>query len=64
MRKAATVTDIGNAHVIQWYLHHERQAMIKQWDACARGFAELLKSDERILRFDPEDWSRYDGELQ
>ena len=43
--------DIGNSHVIAWYL----------WSA----LHPIVRTYYRPTyeRFDPEDWTRYDGEL-
>jgi hypothetical protein len=55
--------DVGNLHVIDYYLHHgcHIQADLYRsnltWSQAARMC--YVPCD----RFDPEDWTRYDGEL-
>ena len=45
--------DIGNAHVIDWYLWEELHS------------EPIIPEETTELgdRHDPEDWTRYDGEL-
>lgn len=46
-----TTPDIGNAHVIDWYMY------------CALAHFAYGRLYDTGDRADPEDWTRYDGEL-
>lgn len=55
--------DIGNSHVIDWYLWNALQV---QLDVAVYGTGYSLNGRHipiQDVRFDPEDWTRYDGEL-
>jgi hypothetical protein len=55
--------DLGNAHVIDWYLWNALQV---QLDAFVHGTGVSINGrwvPIQEWRFDSEDWSRYDGEL-
>lgn len=62
-KNAPMTSDLGNAHVIDWYLWREMQHMLPRLAqglrTPKRKWFTLIPAD----RFDPEDWTRYDGEL-
>ena len=55
--------DIGNAHVIEWYLWQIIREPLRQIMSLSSNTPYILHSDLTIESFDPEDWSRFDGEL-
>ena len=56
-------TDIGNSHVIAWYLWQIIREPLRQIMSLPPNTPYKINSDLTIETFDPEDWSRYDGEL-
>ena len=52
--------DIGNSHVIEWYLHLAIRAVNMDMPHLGIVFALMGYVDDR---FAPDDWTRYDGEL-
>jgi len=59
-----TAPDIGNAHVIDWYLW---QALQVQLDCMLYGVGFSINGrcipPDQVIIHDPEDWTRYDGEI-
>ena len=49
-----SLPDLGSSHVIDWYLHKWSQQINAEW---------MDVWDPDSIGFDPDDWSRYDGEL-
>jgi hypothetical protein len=54
-------TDIGNLHVIDYYLHMEM--LIAQFAVEGKGARPIPTTHQPAERPAPDDWSRYDGEL-
>ncbi len=57
--------DIGNSHAIEWYLHHECHIMVNLYKANTtwREAMRICVVEYELTYPDPEDWTRYDGEL-
>ncbi len=58
-----TLPDLGNAHVIDWYLWQALGITTARTNALITFFDETGRKTYSE-RFDSEDWTRYDGELQ
>ncbi len=54
-----TLPDLGNAHVIDWYLW---RAVLKMFPTRYPALNTFLLLKDAYWH-DPEDWTRYDGEL-
>ena len=55
--------DIGNSHVIEWYLWNALQVAL---DCSVYGTGYSLNGrwiPIQDVKFAPDDWTRYDGEL-